>query len=82
MNYVLSSVASALNVCIRLQEVFTVGEKIQCLILGIEYDYSNISLSTAELETSDYTVLNNKAKVWEEAGRCTIWIKLHLVSHC
>ena len=44
------------------------GEEISCLILGIEYDYSNISLSTAELESTEYDVLNNKAKVWEQAG--------------
>lgn len=44
------------------------GEEIRCLILGIEYDYSNISLSTAELETSEFDVLNNKEKVWEQAG--------------
>jgi ribosomal protein S1 len=51
-----------------LQEVFKVGEKLSALILGIDYDYSNISLSTAELEIVDGEVLSNKDQVWANAG--------------
>lgn len=49
-------------------EVFKVGEKLSALILGIDYDYSNISLSTAELEIVDGEVLSNKDQVWANAG--------------
>ncbi|KAL4517527.1 hypothetical protein Ndes2437B_g06756 [Nannochloris sp. 'desiccata'] len=49
-------------------EVFKVGEKLSALILGIDYDYSNISLSTAELEIVDGEVLGNKDQVWANAG--------------
>jgi len=50
------------------QEVFKVGEKLSALILGIDYDFSNISLSTAELEIVDGEVLSNKDQVWANAG--------------
>ena len=38
--------------------------------MGIDYDYSNISLSTAELESVDGEVLSNKDQVWANAGAC------------
>ena len=50
------------------QGVFKVGEKLSAVILGIDYDYSNISLSTAELEVVDGEVLSNKDQVWANAG--------------
>jgi hypothetical protein len=58
-----------------LQEVFKAGEKLSALILGIDYDYSNISLSTAELEVVDGEVISNKDQVWANAGASSIKLR-------
>lgn len=51
-----------------LQKIFAIGDDVSCLVMGLEPDYSNISLSIAELEPEDGDILNNKQRVWDQAG--------------
>lgn len=53
------------------QDVFTVGEKVKCILMGMDPDYSNISLSTAELEIEEGDITKNRQAVWDNAGGCT-----------
>ena len=39
------------------------------MILGIDYDFSNISFSTAELEVEDGDMFSKKSEVWAKAGK-------------
>ena len=49
------------------RSVFSVGDRVSALVMGVELDYSNISLSTAELEPEDGDMLKSKERVWEQA---------------
>ena len=69
--------------CRVLQNVFSTGDKVRCLVMGLDPDYSNISLSTAELEPKDGDMLSNKQCVWDAAGErrplsahrlCSYWL--------
>ena len=48
-------------------DVFRVGEKVHALIIGMDEDYSNISLSTAALESMGGEIVDDKQSVWDHA---------------
>ena len=53
----------------RPQDVFEVGDRVRCVVMGIEDDYDRISLSTAELEAARGDML--KDPVRRSAPSCT-----------
>ena len=61
-----------------MQGVFSLGERICCLVMGLDPDYSNISLSTAELEPEDGAVLRDKEAVWAGAEEAAAAFRAHL----
>jgi len=62
----------------RADAVFRMGEKVNCLVLGMDPDYSNMSLSTAELEPEDGMLLRDKAAVWAAAEEQAELFQEHL----
>lgn len=62
----------------RAQAVFELGEEITCLVMGLDPDYSNISLSTAELEPEDGMLLTDKEAVWAAAEDQAQYFRDHL----
>lgn len=46
---------------------FQVGDPIKCIVMGLDPDYSNISLSTAELEVEEGDVMKDKEAMWATA---------------
>ena len=44
------------------QDVLSVGEHVRCVVLGMEDDFSRISLSTAELEEHDGDMKRDKVR--------------------
>jgi len=44
------------------QDVLAVGEHVRCVVLGMEDDFSRISLSTAELEEHDGDMKRDKVR--------------------
>lgn len=51
-----------------MQTVFEPGEKVICLVMSLDDDFSNISLSTAEIEPEDGDIVKNKEAVWAQAA--------------
>lgn len=51
----------------RVDEVFAVGDRVHALVMGIDEGYTNISLSTAELEVDDGDMLRTPQKVYDAA---------------
>ena len=43
------------------------GDKVKAVVMAIDEGYTNISLSTAELEVEDGDVINNPRRVWDQA---------------
>lgn len=50
------------------EDVLTQGEQIDAMIIGMDEDYSNISLSTAVLEEADGDMLQDKKTVYSNAA--------------
>ena len=46
--------------CVCVQDVFKVGERVRCLIMGMDDNFTRISLSTAELEESEGDIMFDK----------------------
>lgn len=44
----------------HLQDVFRIGDKVRAVILGMDEDFTRISLSTAELEETDGDMVEKK----------------------
>ena len=51
------------------QTVFKVGEEVWGLVMAMDDNFSNISLSTAELEPEEGDIMSDKAAVWAQAGK-------------
>lgn len=47
---------------IVLQEVFHVGERVRCLVMGMDDNFTRISLSTAELEEQNGDMMFRKVR--------------------
>ena len=47
-----------------MQDVFKVGEKVRAVILGMDDDFTRISLSTAELEENDGDMVEDKVTTY------------------
>lgn len=56
--------------------VFEIGETISCVVMGLDENYANLSLSTAELEQTDGDILQNKAFVWAHARTSFCYVTL------
>lgn len=50
--------AHAWSIC--LQDVFRLGERVRCLVMGMDDNFTRISLSTAELEERDGDIMFDK----------------------
>lgn len=50
------------------QDILHRGEEIKAVIIGMDEDYSNISLSTSVLESHEGEIMENKDAVWANAG--------------
>ena len=46
-----------------MQDVFQVGERVRCLVMGMDENFTRISLSTAELEVNEGDIMFDKACV-------------------
>ena len=44
----------------HLQDVFQIGERVRCLVMGMDDNFTRISLSTAELEESEGDIMFEK----------------------
>jgi len=51
-----------------MQDILHRGEEIKAVIIGMDEDYSNISLSTSVLESREGEIMENKEAVWANAG--------------
>lgn len=51
----------------KIEDVFRIGDKVRAVILGMDEDFTRISLSTAELEETDGDMVEKKAYVFEHA---------------
>lgn len=51
----------------HIQDVFKIGDKVRAVILGMDEDFTRISLSTAELEEKDGDMVENKVTLWSSA---------------
>lgn len=45
---------------VMLQEIFHLGERVRCLVMGMDDNFTRISLSTAELEQQNGDMLFDK----------------------
>ena len=63
------------DVCLRLQDVFQVGERVRVLVAGMEDDMRRISFSTALLEVNPGDMLHNKVSFVLQAllSKCLSW---------
>lgn len=61
-----------------VNSVFSAGDRVRCLVMGLDPDYSNISLSTAELEPADGDMLADKQRVWDAAEEEAAAFREHL----
>ncbi len=43
-----------------LQDVFQIGERVRCLVMGMDENFTRISLSTAELEVREGDIMYDK----------------------
>lgn len=62
----------------RVDDIFAIGDRVHCLVMGIDEGYTNISLSTAELEVEDGDMLTDPAKVYENAQEQQEYFLQHL----
>lgn len=44
----------------HLQDVFQIGERVRCLVMGMDDNFTRISLSTAELEENEGDIMFEK----------------------
>ena len=44
------------------QEIFHLGERVRCLVMGMDDNFTRISLSTAELEEQNGDMLFDKVR--------------------
>ena len=51
-----------------MQDILHRGEEIKAVIIGMDEDYSNISLSTSVLESHEGEIMEDKEAVWANAG--------------
>jgi predicted RNA-binding protein with RPS1 domain len=51
-----------------MQDILHRGEEIKAVIIGMDEDYSNISLSTSVLESREGEIMEDKEAVWANAG--------------
>lgn len=49
------------------EDILHRGEEIKAVIIGMDEDYSNISLSTSVLESREGEIMENKEAVWANA---------------
>ena len=56
------------------------GERVQCVVLGLDSGFSNISLSTAELEPADGDILHNRQACWDGAAQQAQLYREHLTA--
>ncbi len=47
-----------------LQDVFQIGERVRCLVMGMDENFTRISLSTAELEVREGDIMYDKVRTW------------------
>ena len=45
---------------VMLQDVFQIGERVRCLVMGMDENFTRISLSTAELEVREGDIMYDK----------------------
>ena len=45
-----------------VQDVFTIGERVRCLVMGMDDNFTRISLSTAELEENEGDIMFEKVR--------------------
>ncbi len=45
---------------LMLQDVFQIGERVRCLVMGMDENFTRISLSTAELEVREGDIMYDK----------------------
>ncbi|KAL3141011.1 hypothetical protein ABBQ32_005525 [Trebouxia sp. C0010 RCD-2024] len=50
-----------------VDDVFTIGERVRCLVMGMDDNFTRISLSTAELEENEGDIMFEKDKVYANA---------------
>ena len=43
-----------------MQDVFQVGERVRCLVMGMDDNFTRISLSTAEIEENEGDIMFEK----------------------
>lgn len=55
-----SSSASLSYPSVQMQDVFTIGERVRCLVMGMDDNFTRISLSTAELEENEGDIMFEK----------------------
>lgn len=63
----------------HLQDVFQIGERVRCLVMGMDDNFTRISLSTAELEENEGDIMFEKVLPACPAvhGRMTfLWVLL------
>ena len=73
MSQVLFSAGSPLlsRLVLILQEVFHVGERVRCLVMGMDDNFTRISLSTAELEEQNGDMMFRKVCKTHPGGNVT-----------
>ncbi|DBA87273.1 TPA: Ribosomal protein S1 [Trebouxia sp. C0004] len=50
-----------------VSDVFQIGERVRCLVMGMDENFTRISLSTAELEVREGDIMYDKEKVYAGA---------------
>lgn len=59
----------------RIEDVFMLGDRVRAVVLGLEEDFTRISLSTADLEPEPGDMLRDKEFVYEKADEQVVHVR-------
>lgn len=60
-----------------VQDVFQIGERVRCLVMGMDDNFTRISLSTAEIEENEGDIMFEKVRIAAYSKCCffpTGWV--------